>query len=108
MNLLEAFDAYRDIEKAIIIKSDMLRLGTKLSQAALTEANKIKNLRVKGYSLFSYDFSKKMTLASDAVPNSFFFDDGTDEGTHIQIRISDDTPYLIDFIDVRTIFAFRV
>ena len=99
MDLYEAFDAYRDIEKAIIIKSDMLRLGTRLSQSSLTEVRKIKNLRVKGYGLFSYDFSKKMTLASDAVPNSFFLKDGTEEGTHIQIRVSDDTPYLIDFVD---------
>lgn len=99
MDLLEAFDTYRDIEKAITIKSDMLRLGTKLSQAALTEASKIKNLRVKGYGLFSYNFAKKMTLASDVVPNSFFLDDGTKDGTHIQIRLSDDTPYIIDFVD---------
>jgi hypothetical protein len=99
MDLLEAFEAYPHIHRAIIIKSDMLRLGTKLSQAALTEAGKIKNLRVKGYGLFSYDFSQKMSLASDVIPNSFFLADGTGEGTHIQIRVSDDTPYLIDYID---------
>jgi hypothetical protein len=99
MDLLEAFAAYPDIEKAIIIKSDMLRLGTRLSQAALKEANRIKNLRVKGYGLFSYDFSSKMTLASDAIPNSFFLRDGTPDGTHIQIRVADNTPYLIDFSD---------
>lgn len=99
MDLYEAFETYKDIEKAIIIKSDMLRLGTRLSQKALSEVKKINNLRVKGYGLFSYDFSKKMSMASDAVPNSFFLKDGTEEGTHIQIRVSDDTPYLIDLVD---------
>jgi len=99
MELLEAFDVYAEVEKAIIIKSDMLRLGTRLSKSALTEAAKIKNLRVKGYGLFSYDFSSKMSLAADAIPNSFFLADGTEDGTHIQIRVSDQTPYLIDFLD---------
>ncbi len=99
MDLLGAFDTYRDINKAIIIKSDMLRLGTKFSQAAINEVSKIKNLRVKGYGLFSYDFSKKMTLASDVVPNTFFLADGTEDGTHVQVRVSDNTPYLIDFVD---------
>lgn len=97
MDLLEAFKIYPDIERAIIIKSDMLRLGTGLSKNALREAGKIKDLRVKGYGLFSYDFSTKMSLASDAIPNSFFLADGTPDGTHIQVRVSDDSPYLIDF-----------
>jgi hypothetical protein len=33
------------------------------------------------------------------VPNSFFLRDGTEDGTHIQIRVSDNTPYLIDYKD---------
>jgi hypothetical protein len=99
MDLLEAFDAYRDIEKAIIIKSDMLRLGTRFSQSALGEVKKIKNLRVKAYNIFSYDSAQKSSLASDVVPNTFFLEDGTADGTEIQVRIADETPYLIDFID---------
>ena len=99
MELLEAFDTYRDIEKAIIIKSDMLRLGTRFSQTALREARKIRNIKVKSYGLFSYDFGEKVTLASEMVPNSFYLDDGTEDGTHVQVRSSPNTPYLIDFVD---------
>jgi hypothetical protein len=99
MNLLEAFKAYPDIEQAVIIKSDMLRLGEQFSQRALHEINKIKNIRVKGYGLFSYDFSKNVVLASEGIPNTFYLADGTGEGTHIQVRISQDTPYLIDHVD---------
>ncbi len=99
VDLLQAFEAYPDIEKAIIIKSDMLRLGKRFSQAALDEIRKMKDIRVKGYGLFSYDFGKKITLAREMIPNTFYLKDGTEDGTHIQVRISQDTPYLVDFID---------
>ncbi len=99
MNLLEAIDIYQDINQAIIVKSDMLRLGTKLSRATLDKVKNIKNLRVKGFGLFSYDFTNKMSLACDAIPNSFFLADGSEDGTHIQIRLSDETPYVIDYSD---------
>ena len=99
MDLLKAFEVYRDIDKAIIIKSDMLRLGTRISQAALREANKIPNRKVKGYGLFSYSISKQSCLSNDGVPDTFFLADGTKEGTHIQIRLADNTPYMIDHKD---------
>lgn len=62
MNLGGAFEAYSDIAKPIILKSDMLRLGLQFTQAALDEAKKIERIRWKGYSLFSYDSTEAAVL----------------------------------------------
>ena len=98
MNLTEAFEAYVDIEKPIIIKSDMLRLGVHFSQVALDEARKIEDIRWKGYSLFSYD-STEAAIADQKIPYLMFLDDGTDDGTMVQVRLAAKTPYLVDFAD---------
>ncbi len=98
MNLIEAFEAYGGIAKPIIIKSDMLRLGVRFSQAALDEAGKIERIRWKGYSLFSYD-STEAAVVGQKIPYLLFLDDGTDDGTLVQVRLAVDTPYLVDFDD---------
>jgi hypothetical protein len=98
MNLLETFEAYADIAKPIIIKSDMLRMGIHFSQSALDEVRKIKDIRWKGYSLFSYD-SVEPAVLEQKIPYCIFMDDGTEDGTLVQARLSDKTPYLVDFDD---------
>ena len=39
MELLEAFEAYSDIAKPIILKLDMMRVGIKVTQAMLDEVS---------------------------------------------------------------------
>src|SRR4030043_14229 len=99
MNVLEAFKAYPDIEKTIIIKSDMLRLGVKISPQALAEARKNPNLRIKEYGIFSYDSTQRSIVAGDSLPGGIFLKDGTPDGTPVQLRMAEDTPYLINFKD---------
>ncbi len=99
MNLIEAFKEYDYIDKTIILKSDMLRLGTKISQKALAEARKNPHLRIKEYGIFSYDSSRKSATARDTFPGGIFIKDGTADGTPVQLRMAEDTPYLIDFKD---------
>ncbi len=98
MNLSEAFGAYRDIARAIIIKSDMLRLGQKWSKAALESVRKRKDIDFKGYSLFSFDFGEPVMINAK-IPRVIYLDDGTEDGTCLQVRTTDDSPYLIDFVD---------
>ena len=107
MNLLEAFKAYPDIEQIIIVKSDMLRLGTKISPAALAEARKNPNLRVKEYGIFSYDSAKRSAVAADSYPGGIFLVDGTPDGTPVQLRMADATPYLIDIRDDKAVVLWN-
>ncbi len=101
MDFSQALKAYPDIEKTIILKSDLLRLGVKFSPRALVEARKIPNLRIKEYNIFSYDSAQKSAVAGDSYPGGIFLKDGTADGTPVQLRLADETPYLIDFKDGR-------
>ncbi|MBN1190659.1 MAG: hypothetical protein JXA46_12970 [Dehalococcoidales bacterium] len=99
VDLFEAFKAYPDIEKVIIIKSDLLRLGTGISPSALAGARKNPDLRIKEYNIFSYDSTRKGVVAGDSMPGGIFLKDGTSDGTAVQLRMSENTPYLIDYKD---------
>ncbi|MDY6912683.1 MAG: radical SAM protein, partial [Chloroflexota bacterium] len=98
MDLMEAFRAYPNIEKAIIIKSDMLRLGTRVSPALIESMKDRKDIRFKGYALFSYDRGKAV-VRNEKIPVHFYIEDGTHSGTMVQVRAGEDTPYVMDFID---------
>ena len=98
MNLFEAFDAFPEVAKPIIIKSDMLRLGVGFSDAARGDANTRTDVTFKGFDNFAYSRSAT-TLYTDKIPSVFYLDDGTPEGTIIQIRPTSDTPYLLDVVD---------
>jgi len=100
MDLFDAIKAYPDIALPIIIKSDMLRCGIKYSNGALEEVERRGDIRLKSYALFSYDFSGT-TVASQNVPYHIFIADSTDDGTMVQSRVSEETPYLIDYTDGR-------
>ena len=106
MNLEEALKAYSDIAEPIIIKSDMLRLGLQFSQAALEEAKKIERIRWKGYSLFSYD-STEAAVLEQKIPYLFFLDDGTEDGTLVQVRLSGKSPYLVDIGDSKFVVKWN-
>jgi hypothetical protein len=96
MNLVEALEEFPDVNRNIILKSDMIRLGINFSKKALEEAKKLEGIRFKGFSIFSFDFGKT-TLREQKIPYVSFIDDGTEFGMAVQSRMSDNTPYLIDF-----------
>jgi hypothetical protein len=99
VNLLEAFKSYPDIERTIVIKSDLLRLGTRVSPSALAKARQNPDLRIKEYGIFSYDSTQKSMVAGDCCPGGIFLQDGTPDGTPVQIRLAENTPYLIEYKD---------
>jgi hypothetical protein len=101
MELLEAFQTYPGVERTIIVKSDLLRLGARLSPAALAQARRNPNLRIKEYGIFSYDSAPRSAVARDAYPAGIFLRDGTPDGTPVQLRMAENTPYLIDCRDGR-------
>ncbi len=98
MDLLQAFNTFTDVAKPIILKSDMLRLGVKFSEAALRDAADREDILFKGFACFAYSRSKTAVYA-EKIPEDLYIDDGTPEGTPVQLRLSDDTPYLIDLAD---------
>jgi hypothetical protein len=95
MNLYEAFDAFTDVERCIIIKSDVLRLGLKFSERALEACQQRTDILFKGYRIFSYDFEETVVYGQK-MPYVIFLEDGTADGTCIQIRSSGKSPYAID------------
>ena len=98
MDLMEAFEVYRNIPKPIIIKADMVRLGSTYSEVALEEARKIKDIRFKSYGIFSFDISETVLL-KDMMPAQIYLEDGSEDGIYVQFRLAHESPYLIDFMD---------
>jgi hypothetical protein len=99
MELIEAFAAYPDIAKPIILKLDIMRVGLKVSQAMLDEVAKIKDLKLKQYEVFRLDRAQDALSSKERVPQYVFLEDGTEDGMLFDVRISEETPYLLDFID---------
>jgi len=98
MNLVEAFEVFPEVHKAIIIKSDVIRSGLKFTLACLEEVNKRNEILFKGYMLFSYDFGTAVTYG-EKIPTEIVLEDGTEDGTTIQVRTAQETPYKVDYID---------
>lgn len=98
MNLTEAFDTYPDIARPIIIKTDMLRIGERWSRAALESLKGRDDISFKGYNIFSFDFGKPVMMNAK-IPRGIYLEDGTEDGTVVQIRTVANSPYLIDIVD---------
>ncbi|MFC1860938.1 radical SAM protein [Chloroflexota bacterium] len=96
MNLFEAFEAFPDVVKPIIIKSDAVRLGISFSERARQAFSEATDVNYKGYQFFSYDRDILSTYGSK-LPVCLFLEDGTADGTVIQVRAHQNTPYLVDY-----------
>ena len=107
MNLLEAYEAFPHVARPIIYKSDALRLGMTFTAEAREEFKRHDDILFKAYWLFSYDRGDSVTL-DDKIPLRFYVDDGTPDGTCIQTRTFDDSPYVIDFVDGEFVFYYQV
>ncbi|MCL5959094.1 MAG: hypothetical protein M1358_07190 [Chloroflexi bacterium] len=107
MHLLEAFEKFPHIAQPIIYKSDALRLGQRFTDAAREELKSRDDIVFKGFWLFSYDRGKSVVY-EDKIPLHFYVEDGTADGTIIQTRTYDDSPYVVDFVEGEFVFYYRV
>jgi len=106
MNLFEAFEAFPDVAKPIIIKTDIVRLGVKFGERALQIFKKRDDILFKGYHLFSYDRDIPV-MYSERIPYDFYFEDGTPDGTLIQVRSYKQSPYTIDYSDEKFMLYYE-
>ncbi len=95
MDLFEAFKAFPDVARPIIIKSDVVRLGLSFSERARQAFSEATDVLYKGYQFFSYDRDILSTYGSK-IPVALYLEDGTADGTVIQVRVNRKTPYLVD------------
>jgi len=96
MDLFESFDAFPDVAKSIIIKSDVLRIGVEFSQKARGVFNEKLDILYKGYHIFSYD-RDTIVMYGEKIPGYFYLEDETPDGTLIQVRTHKYSPYKIDY-----------
>ncbi|MFC2007959.1 radical SAM protein [Chloroflexota bacterium] len=98
MDLFEAFKAFPEVAKPIIVKSDVIRLGLKFSERARKKFSELNDVTYKGYQFFSYDRDEVSTYGSK-LPVCLYLEDGTPDGTVIQVRPHQKAPYMVDLED---------
>ena len=98
MELFEAFEAFPEVARPIVVKSDVVRLGLRCSDAARQAWKTRDDILFKGFWLFSYDRGEPV-MYGDKIPFSFYLEDGTKDGTIVQVRTYDNSPYVIDYVD---------
>lgn len=94
MTISKYFDDFSDVARSIIVKTELLRQGVKCTENAI---NAFKGLDTcfKGFYLFSYDRGKMVTHG-ERIPEFTFL---KSDDTPIQIRTSENTPYVIGVKD---------
>lgn len=98
MDIMQAFDVFSDIAKPIIIKSDTLRLGVRYGESAQANFRQRNDILFKHHRFFGSDRSRT-TFESARLPYLFYLEDGTREGTLVQSRFYEKSPYVIDLVD---------
>ncbi|MBI4503520.1 MAG: radical SAM protein [Gemmatimonadetes bacterium] len=101
LRIEDYFERYRDVSGEVILKEDILRLGLKFTEAALTRA---KDHRIKSYYLFSFDrisHDEMQKRESARVPEDIRFSKGQYglRPTIVRVINSAETKYSIDVID---------
>ncbi len=99
MDLIKAFDAFSDIAKPIVIKSDLLRIGVTFSEAARANFSNREDILYKGARLFSTDRTRATFRGRERIPFVMYLEDGTALGTHLRVRYWEDSPYVVDRVD---------
>jgi len=90
-------DLYRkfpDVHPNIILKTEILRLGLDISDAAIENFKQRDDLLWKGFHLFSYDWHKTKVYG-DKIPWFAHLEDGC----FFMIRTNETSPYLLDVED---------
>jgi hypothetical protein len=92
---------YPDVPMEVILKEDLLRLGTGITKAALRA---VKDYRRQAYFLFSYNISEHDELGdglSTEAPEDIIFRDGPYglRRTWVRVVLNKASPYQIDVVD---------
>jgi len=85
---------FPDVHPNIVLKTDVLRQGLRISERAQEEFNRRDDILWRGFHLFSYD-SNIPKVYKNKIPMGFHLSDGCP----VQIRTSDISPYLMDFVE---------
>ena len=94
MSMEDLYKQFPDVHPNIVLKTEVLRQGLRISERAQQEFNRRENILWRGFHLFSYD-SNSPKVYKDKIPMGFHLSDGCP----IQIRTHDDSPYLLDVVD---------
>jgi len=94
MSITDLYHRFQDVHPNIILKTQVLREGLKISERAQQEFNKRDDILWRGFHLFSYDAGEP-TVYKDKIPMTFHLDDGC----CIQIRTNVNSSFAIDFDD---------
>jgi hypothetical protein len=94
MSMEDLYTQFPDVHPNIVLKTDMLRQGVDVSHAAMESFQQRNDLLWKGFHLFSYDFGKTRVYG-DKIPLIMHLEDGCP----VQVRTSQHSPYLIDFVE---------
>lgn len=94
MSMADLYHRFPDVHTNIVLKTDVLRQGLKISERAQREFNRRDDILWRGFHIFSYDAGAPKVY-KDKIPMGFHLSDGC----CIQIRTNEGSPYLLDFID---------
>lgn len=94
MSIEKLYKQFPDVHPNIVLKTDVLRQGVDVSEAALGNFKSRDDLLWKGFHLFSYDF-EKTKVYGDKIPWVMRLEDGCP----VMVRTSEHSPYLLDFKD---------
>jgi len=94
MGIEDFYKQFHDVHPNIVLKSDVLRRGMNISDAALGNFQQRDDLFCKGFHLFSYDF-KKTKVYKDKIPWLIRLEDSCP----IMVRTNENSPYLLDLTE---------
>ena len=94
MSIEKLYKQFPDVHPNIVLKTDALRQGIDISDAAMENFRQRDDLLWKGFHLFSYDFTKTKVYG-DKIPWVLRFEDGCP----MMVRTNERSPYLLDFRD---------
>ena len=100
MSIEDLYRQFQDVHPNIVLKTDVLRQGLRISERAQQEFNRRDDILWRGFHLFSYD-SNSPKVYKDKIPMSFHLSDGCP----IQIRTNDNSPYSLDFVDEKFLLS---
>ena len=94
MTMTDLYTQFPDVHPNIVLKTDVLRQGLKISESAQREFNRRDDILWRGFHVFSYD-SDTPKVYKHKIPMGFHLSDGC----NIQIRTNEKSPYTMDYID---------
>ncbi len=94
MSMEQLYEQFPDVHPNIVLKTNVLRLGIDISEAALDNFKQRDDLLWKGFHLFSYDW-KKTKVYGDKIPWYAHLEDGC----FFMLRTNESSPYLLDLVD---------